>query len=244
MVREILLRLDDYRDLVNSAQASPVMQTMIDSQSIWKKLCRYHFTEQQLEMALNSGSSILVKKNHLRGVKYARTTSADGRGSYRNPIAHKHASSLSKTTVTKRQTEQTSIRRGSSTDRRNANCKEISVGSSSSSSSSSNSSGSSSSSNNGSPTPSTSASYVTNAVRIFDDKQEGTVRANCDSKSGGSPSSNADTSRNIASSKGSSLNGDDSGLGQDAASSRGSSLKLDGSNSEIDWERIFHQLRK
>lgn len=93
MVREILLRLNDYRDLVNSAQASPVMKKMINSQYIWKRMCRYHFTDQQVKLALKDQNKLLTtsggkKLLNSRGIKYARTVTADGQGSFRNRVTN------------------------------------------------------------------------------------------------------------------------------------------------------------
>lgn len=222
MVREILLRLNDYRDLVSSAQASPVMQTMIDGQYIWQKLCLYHFTEPQIKMALENGNnSIFVMKNSLRGVKYARTTSADGRSSYRNPVAHKQNSS--KAATTRQQLEETSARRGSTAARRNSN-------------------GASSSS-----MPS-STSYVTNAVKIFDDKQRAMARPGTkrDSKTGGQPSTATKPLNPVTSSRRPNSSKESGGRrnSHSDTNSRGQSMNLDSSNFEIDWERVFHQLRK
>lgn len=178
MIREILLRLNDYRDLVNSAQASPVMRTMVDSQYIWKKLCKYHFTEQQLKMALENSNELLLKRGSARGVKYARTSSADGRSSYRNPVMHKPK----RVSTTRQQLEQTSCRRGS------RQCED-----------------------NDEP----STSYVTRAIQIFDKENSSTkvkktvtnkqVKEKCDLSAG---------------------------------------QRLDTDRHEVDWERIFHQLRK
>lgn len=52
LIREILLRLSDYKDLINSGDAFPVANSLInDEQHIWKELCNYHFSEQQIVMA-------------------------------------------------------------------------------------------------------------------------------------------------------------------------------------------------
>lgn len=113
MIREILLRLNDYRDLVNSARASPVMQTMIDNQNVWRKLCRYHFNDQQLKLAFEMSDFKFVRRQTLRGIKYARTTSADGKSSYRNPVTHKQSTSTGATQAAGQQLEETSNCRGS-----------------------------------------------------------------------------------------------------------------------------------
>lgn len=89
MVREILLRLNDYRDLVSSGQASPVMQNMINGQYLWKKLCVYHFSKEQIKLALENHDNLYTRQSTRRGLKYARITTADGRVSYRNQMPHK-----------------------------------------------------------------------------------------------------------------------------------------------------------
>ncbi|XP_063241117.1 F-box only protein 32 [Bacillus rossius redtenbacheri] len=48
-VREVLLRLDDHKDLESSGQAYGVMQRLVDEQRIWRELCRFHFTPLQLQ---------------------------------------------------------------------------------------------------------------------------------------------------------------------------------------------------
>lgn len=105
MIQEILLRLNDHRDLNSSAQASPVMRYMVDGPLIWRQLCRYHFTEQQLKLALKQNVQFRSARagvanrsvNGARCVKYARTSSADGRTSYRNPTTHSVGESASRT---------------------------------------------------------------------------------------------------------------------------------------------------
>lgn len=219
MVREILLRLNDYRDLVNSAQASPVMRTMVDSQHIWQRLCRYHFNDQQLKLALESHKLNLTKRVTLRGVKYARTASADGRTSYRNPVAHKqrHKQEAQKG-FARRHTEQTIEKQ------RNRN-----LGNESNSSSS-------------------STSYVTNAIRIFDNGGAPTTSTttsegiNRDSRleEVNRSGSKSNAERRVRENLCCRTNNPASGLEQlsdQTDANRPSSY-------EIDWERVFHQLRK
>ena len=49
LIREILLRLSDYKDLVNSAGAVPLVESLLDEQHIWRELCKYHFTRTQVK---------------------------------------------------------------------------------------------------------------------------------------------------------------------------------------------------
>lgn len=48
LIREILLRLSDYRDVVNSAVAFNSPDLIVHESHIWRKLCEYHFTPTQL----------------------------------------------------------------------------------------------------------------------------------------------------------------------------------------------------
>lgn len=48
ILREILLKLSDYKDLMNSAQACDDMKFLIDEQYIWKELCKFHFSEEKI----------------------------------------------------------------------------------------------------------------------------------------------------------------------------------------------------
>lgn len=217
MIREILLRLNDYRDLMNSAQASPLMRTMLDGQYIWKQLCKYHFTEQQLRMATDgyTGPPIKQKANE-RGVKYARTSSADGQTSFRNPIVKAAKSSSNGASSTRQQIEQTSSRRG---------CRQRETTSDTDSVA--------------------SESYVTNAIKIFD--REGSPLATAQGsrlRENGSKSTSAER-----------LGGQDPAPGSSGQNLRKTSAQLQPQQREhssdsvrnghnVDWERVFHQLRK
>ncbi|XP_027203164.2 uncharacterized protein LOC113797049 isoform X1 [Dermatophagoides pteronyssinus] len=53
LIREILLRLSDYKDLKRSAQACQRMNSLLnEEQHIWKQLVKYHFTKDQLRWSL------------------------------------------------------------------------------------------------------------------------------------------------------------------------------------------------
>lgn len=187
MIREILLRLNDYRDLVNSAQASPVMRTMVDGQYIWRKLCKYHFTEQQLRLAIEH-NYLFPKRGNVRGLKYARTISADGKTSFRNPVTHKFKSGSNK-----QQLEQMN---GSKGNRHKD-----------------------------------SSSYVTRAIKVFNE-QDSTVSAS-------SSKIKKVTQDHLKRDKAQTATNDG---GHDPKSS--STREVNQADREIDWERIFHQLRK
>lgn len=47
-IREILLRLTDHKDLLSSGEAYHVMQKILSEQHIWRQLCKFHFTWQQI----------------------------------------------------------------------------------------------------------------------------------------------------------------------------------------------------
>jgi len=48
-LREVVLRLSDHRDLANSAQAYSELAEITEETRIWRQLCQYHFTAQQLQ---------------------------------------------------------------------------------------------------------------------------------------------------------------------------------------------------
>lgn len=244
MIREILLRLNDYRDLVSSAQASPVMQLMIDNQHIWKKLCKYHFTEQQLRFALENRSnyqlvsSIKQRTNDIQGVKYARTSSADGQGSYRNAVDFT-------TTKSKKKDGSSKPTRPSNNRQRRNLAKQT----------------------DGDDGQQQSSSYVTRTIRIFDREcsssatsspmrrkseianlrkfgqevngqpSDGQRRQSCSS---GGPSTTNQGRPPSSHKQASATNNSRSPSSSSTSSSSPSSF----SSQEIDWERVFHQLRK
>lgn len=233
MIREILLRLNDYRDLMNSAQASPLMRTMLDGQYIWKQLCKYHFTEQQLKMATDGYTGLPIRRANERGVKYARTSSADGKTSFRNPILKgtKSSSSSSSTTSTtatdtRQQLEQTSSRRG---------CRQQETTSDTESAKS-------------------NASYVTNAIKIFDKEGSPNVMAKESrlKKNGSKSAANDDGGHNhqLPGTSGQNLSKITEPLDQvklDHSTQkpvRGSTGPAAAAGHDVDWERVFHQLRK
>lgn len=244
MVREILLRLNDYRDLVNSGQASPVMRSMIDSQYIWKRLCRYHFTEQQLKSAFSNRDMPLVKRVIQRGIKYARTASADGKGSFRNPIEHskttssniKSAKKISgsgnglKPATSKQQIEQTSHRRRRSSQETTTS---------------------------GHQQQPPSSSHVTKTIRKFDNvsgNQNDSAQMESSSQTGESISgdgagSNANrNSRATVTGRAEQVETQNDGKLLGDSQSQPPVPSFSTTNrpglQEIDWERVFHQLRK
>lgn len=61
VLRDILLRLSDYKDLINSGEAYDVMKTLVDEQHIWRELCKFHFTRQQIRIMLDSSKTKSMK---------------------------------------------------------------------------------------------------------------------------------------------------------------------------------------
>lgn len=53
-IREVLLRLADHKDLEASSKAYSVMARLCDEQRIWKELCQFHFSQQQISFVLAS----------------------------------------------------------------------------------------------------------------------------------------------------------------------------------------------
>lgn len=47
-VREVMLRMTDHKDLESSGKAYSVMARLCDEQRIWRELCQFHFSPQQI----------------------------------------------------------------------------------------------------------------------------------------------------------------------------------------------------
>ncbi|EEB19306.1 F-box only protein, putative [Pediculus humanus corporis] len=56
-IREILLRLADHKDLESSRKAYSVMSKLVNEQRIWRELCQFHFTQQQIN-SLETGTTV------------------------------------------------------------------------------------------------------------------------------------------------------------------------------------------
>uniref|UniRef100_T1IW22 F-box domain-containing protein n=1 Tax=Strigamia maritima TaxID=126957 RepID=T1IW22_STRMM len=61
LIREIMLRLSDHTDLQNGGKAYNLMQELLGEQRIWRELCRFHFSPQQIRCVRRS-STITLKK--------------------------------------------------------------------------------------------------------------------------------------------------------------------------------------
>ncbi|KAF5301760.1 hypothetical protein FQR65_LT08743 [Abscondita terminalis] len=57
-LREVILRLSDHRDLTSSSQASNQLAVLVDEQRVWRELCRFHFTIEQIDMVVQEGKKI------------------------------------------------------------------------------------------------------------------------------------------------------------------------------------------
>jgi hypothetical protein len=57
LIRAILLRLSDYKDLMNSGQACERVRSLLEEQHIWRELCRYHFTNRQIKQIVTVQTS-------------------------------------------------------------------------------------------------------------------------------------------------------------------------------------------
>ena len=51
-LREVVLRLNDHRDLTSSAQAYRVLAEIAEESRIWRQLCLYHFSAPQIQAQL------------------------------------------------------------------------------------------------------------------------------------------------------------------------------------------------
>lgn len=52
LLREVLLRLADYRDLSRSGEAHPVLAALLQEEHVWRRLCLFHFGPQLVEQWL------------------------------------------------------------------------------------------------------------------------------------------------------------------------------------------------
>ena len=53
-LREVVLRLNDHRDVANSAQAYSVLAEIAEESRIWRQLCQYHFSAAQIQAQLRA----------------------------------------------------------------------------------------------------------------------------------------------------------------------------------------------
>lgn len=55
LLREVLLRLADYRDLSSSGEAHPVLAALLQEEHVWRRLCLFHFGPQLVEQWRRQG---------------------------------------------------------------------------------------------------------------------------------------------------------------------------------------------
>uniref|UniRef100_A0A2M4ANT3 Putative f-box n=1 Tax=Anopheles triannulatus TaxID=58253 RepID=A0A2M4ANT3_9DIPT len=63
-VREIILRITDYKDLEASASAWSLMAALISEQRVWRELSHFHFTKQQIDVILEKMCLQDTKERH------------------------------------------------------------------------------------------------------------------------------------------------------------------------------------
>lgn len=63
-VREIILRITDYKDLDASASAWSLMAALISEQRVWRELSHYHFNKQQIDFILDKMCLQDTKERH------------------------------------------------------------------------------------------------------------------------------------------------------------------------------------
>lgn len=61
-LREVILRLSDHRDLTSSSQSCNQLAVLVDEQRVWRELCRFHFSMQQIEVILQKEKVVDWKK--------------------------------------------------------------------------------------------------------------------------------------------------------------------------------------
>ncbi|XP_050696532.1 F-box only protein 32-like isoform X3 [Eriocheir sinensis] len=62
-VREILKRLDNHNDIRSAGEAYSVMAKVSKEKSIWRQLCRFHWTSAQIEYIIHLHRELRVQKN-------------------------------------------------------------------------------------------------------------------------------------------------------------------------------------
>lgn len=51
-IREIILRINDHRDLESSSAAWTLMAALASEQRVWRELTQFHFTKQQIDQMI------------------------------------------------------------------------------------------------------------------------------------------------------------------------------------------------
>lgn len=52
-IREIILRINDHRDLESSSAAWTLMAALSSEQRVWRELTQFHFSQNQIDLMMN-----------------------------------------------------------------------------------------------------------------------------------------------------------------------------------------------
>lgn len=59
-IREIILRIDDHRDLEASSAAWTLMSALASEQRVWRELTQFHFTKYQIDQIVQKQSNNII----------------------------------------------------------------------------------------------------------------------------------------------------------------------------------------
>ena len=62
-VREIVLRISDYKDLEASSAAWTIMEALVSEQRVWRELSNFHFNKQQIDVILKKKFNYIEPKD-------------------------------------------------------------------------------------------------------------------------------------------------------------------------------------
>ena len=57
-IREILTRLSDHRDVINTGMTEPRAHNLAEEKGLWKELCLFHFDNQQIYSVIKKGDNL------------------------------------------------------------------------------------------------------------------------------------------------------------------------------------------
>lgn len=91
-IREIILRVNDHRDLEASSAAWTLMAALASEQRVWRELTQFHFTKHQIEQIIqkqfnknddntNNNSKLINGNNNLNEVDLVAFHSIEGKTS-------------------------------------------------------------------------------------------------------------------------------------------------------------------
>lgn len=76
-IREIILRIADYRDLESSSGAWATMKTVVAEQRIWRELARFHFKPHQIDVVVKKRIKATTAENAIRKASSDMNNDAD-----------------------------------------------------------------------------------------------------------------------------------------------------------------------